>query len=245
MAAGLEETKTENVEIAADGFKLRGTLHLPAALHPRIVVGCHGLLSDRRSPKQVAMAMVCNRLGMAYLRFDHRGCGDSDGRLEEVTSLEARASDVLHAIDHLTTRPDLGGPVGLFGSSLGGAVCLRVAARSEIAALVTFAAPVRSRPLKRDSRRPIGTLANARMASVLKEEFDLGGELARIRNILVVHGEADDVVPIAHAHEIFQSSRDPKRLIVQENGDHLMSDPNHQDEFIREASVWLNNGLTS
>lgn len=236
--------KTEAVEFAADGFQLRGTLHLPAALNPRIVIGCHGLLSDRRSPKQVALALACNRLGMAYLRFDHRGCGDSDGCLENVTSLEARTSDVLHAIDHLVTRPDLGRLIGLFGSSLGGAVCLRVAARSEIAALVTFAAPVRSRPLKMDSRGSDRTLERARMAAVLKEEFDLSGDLARIRNILVVHGEADDVVPIAHAHEIFQSSAHPKHLIVQKNGDHLMSDPDHQDEFIREASRWLHDGLT-
>ncbi len=242
---GSEETKTENVEFTADGFKLRGTLHSPSARRQsRLVIGCHGLLSDRRSPKQLAMAMACTRLGMAYLRFDHRGCGDSDGRLEEVTSLESRTSDVLHAIEHLITRYDLRRQIGLFGSSLGGAVCLRAASRHEVAALVTFAAPIRSAPLKPDSRGPANTCDRARMAAALREDFDLGGELARIRNLLVVHGDADSVVPIDHAHEIFQNSSEPKRLIVQKNGDHLMSDLKLQGEFIREACKWLHGGLT-
>ncbi len=37
----------------------------------------------------------------------------------------------------------------------------------------------------------------------------------------------------------------PKKLIVQKNGDHRMSDENNQTEFIREASLWFKAGLTS
>jgi fermentation-respiration switch protein FrsA (DUF1100 family) len=81
------------------------------------------------------------------------------------------------------------------------------------------------------------------MASFLKTEFDLGENLAEVRNILIFHGDADDVVPVDHAHEIFQKAGDPKRLIIQKNGDHLMSDPRHQEEFTREAARWLKQGL--
>jgi fermentation-respiration switch protein FrsA (DUF1100 family) len=126
---------------------------------------------------------------------------------------------------------------------MGGAVCLRVASRRQVAAVVTFAAPVRSLPLKRPSRGPEAPPEPSRMASVLREEFDLGGALGRVRNILVVHGEADDLVPLSHAHEIFDHAGEPKRLLVQKGGDHLMRDATHQTEFIREASLWLCNGL--
>jgi fermentation-respiration switch protein FrsA (DUF1100 family) len=81
------------------------------------------------------------------------------------------------------------------------------------------------------------------MASVLREAFELGGALGRVRNVLVVHGEADDLVPLSHAHEIFDQAGEPKRLLVQKGGDHLMSAAAHQAEFIREASLWLSNGL--
>ena len=231
---------SEELEFNADGFRLRGTLHLPGNRLAPLVIGCHGLLSDRRSPKQLALAAECQRLGMAYFRFDHRGCGESDGSLEHGTSLEARCRDLLHAIRYLSQRPNIGKPIGLFGSSMGGSVCLRAAAQVEISTMVTNAAPVRSRTLK-------AALAvsqpNGRMASFLKTEFDLGEDLAEVRNILIFHGDADDVVPVDHAHEIFQKTGDPKRLIIQKNGDHLMSDPRHQEEFTREAARWLKQGL--
>lgn len=232
-----------DVSFMADGFTLRGTLHLPMALLPPVVIGCHGLLSDRRSPKQVALAEACTRLGLAFFRFDHRGCGESEGRLEEVTSLESRAKDLLQAMEHLGGRADLGKRIGIFGSSMGGAVGLRVASQREVAVLVVFAAPVRSRPLKAAARTPGGTPETMRMAAVLRDEFDLGPVLARVRNVLVFHGEADAVVPLSHGHEIFRCAADPKRLIIQKNGDHLMSDRHHQEEFIGEASLWLSKGL--
>jgi alpha-beta hydrolase superfamily lysophospholipase len=242
MAGLLNRTPTADIQFAADGFLLRGTLHLPAADNPPVVIGCHGLLSDRSSPKQISLAEACNDLGLAFFRFDHRGCGESAGLLEAVTSLEGRASDLLHAIRLLESRPGLGKRIGLFGSSMGGAVCLRVASEREVAAVVTFAAPVRCLPLKRPGR-PDASPEHSRMASVLREEFELGGALDRVRNILVVHGEADELVPLSHAHEIVDQAGEPKRLLVQKGGDHLMSAASHQAEFIREASLWLSNGL--
>ena len=231
---------SEELEFNADGFRLRGTLHLPGNRPAPLVIGCHGLLSDRRSPKQLALAAECQRQGLGYFRFDHRGCGDSDGILEQDTSLEERSSDLLHAIRSLSQRPDIGKSIGLFGSSMGGAVCIRAAVQADAAVLVTFAAPVRSRTLKA-ALAP--SQPNGRMASFLKTEFDLGEDLAEGRNILVFHGDADDVVPVDHAHEIFQKAGDPKRLIIQKNGDHLMSDPRHQEEFTRAAVLWLKQGL--
>jgi fermentation-respiration switch protein FrsA (DUF1100 family) len=77
------------------------------------------------------------------------------------------------------------------------------------------------------------------MGTILKEDFDLGRALGRLRRILVVHGEADLIVPPSHAREIFEGAQEPKRLIVQPKGDHRMSDPRHQQEFIHEAVLWF------
>ncbi len=218
------------MDFTADGLRLRGTLHVPQTPAPPVIIGCHGLLSDRMSPKQLALADACTRLGMAYFRFDHRGCGQSEGPLEGHTRLEARCSDLLHAIRHLAGRSDLGRRIGLFGSSLGGAVCLLAAGQAAIAATVTFAAPVR--------RPELATITDK-----LKTDFDLAPVLPGIRNILIFHGEADEVVPVAAAHEIYQYTAPPKRLILQTGGDHRMSDPRHQAEFMREASAWFKKAL--
>lgn len=228
--------RTEEVVFEANGFTLRGTLHLPPVDTPPVVVGCHGLLSDRRSPKQLALAAACTGRGMAYFRFDHRGCGESGGRHADGASLPARCGDLLAAIRLLAARGDLAPAVGLFGSSMGGAACLAAASRGGVAALVTFAAPVRSRELGSGGPRDLH-------ASPLRAEFDLTAALPAVRGVLIFHGDADEVVPLAHARDIHRLAAAPKRLVVQENGDHLMSDTGHQAAFTQEASAWLAAGL--
>ena len=79
--------------------------------------------------------------------------------------------------------------------------------------------------------------------NVKKNSFDIADKLSGISNILLFHGEKDTVVPLDHAREIFRCARDPKKLIVQKNGDHRMSDPIHQQEFLQAASLWFQSGL--
>jgi alpha-beta hydrolase superfamily lysophospholipase len=240
-ASEIVKATVEELQFRADGFRLCGTLHLPAGRPAPLVIGCHGLLSDRRSPKQIALAEACRRRGMAYFRFDHRGCGESEGRLETGASLDHRVSDLLHAVRHLYRRPDIQQRLGLFGSSMGGAVCIRAAGRAGAAAVVTCAAPVRSRPLK--AAFEAAGLHGGRAWPPWREEFDLTGDLSKTGNLLVFHGDADEVVPIAHAHDIIQGAADPKRLIIQKGGDHPMSDPGHQQAFIRTAALWFHQAL--
>ena len=237
--------RVEELVFEADGFRLRATLHLPESPGPPVVIGCHGLLSDRHSPKQIALARACSERGLAFLRLDHRGCGQSAGRIEEVTTLAARVDDVHAAIRMIASRPDLdAGRIGLFGSSMGGAVCIAAAAAAEAAALVTFAAPVRSRPLTARPLPPGAGAEQRRMRSILREEFDLAGRLPRVGRILVVHGAADGIVPPAHAQEIYERAREPKRLIIQPGGDHRMSAEAHQREFLAEAAGWFQRLMT-
>ncbi len=99
-------------------------------------------MSDSTSPKQIALARQCNRCGLAFFRIDHRGCGASEGRFSEVTSVESRSHDLIAAVNLMQKHVDIGEPIGFFGSSLGGTVCLAVAAQYPVASLVTFAAPI-------------------------------------------------------------------------------------------------------
>ncbi len=87
-------SKLKAISFHSDGLILKGTLHLPTVDHPPVVIGSHGLYSNQDSPKQIALARACNTLGMAYFRFDHRGCGSSQGEFDPVTSLAARCTDL-------------------------------------------------------------------------------------------------------------------------------------------------------
>ena len=77
-----------------------------------------------------------------------------------------------------------------------------------------------------------------------KRSFDIADRLSKISNILIFHGDADDVVPFFHAKVIYQLAKQPKKLIQQNQGDHPMSDEAHQKIFIEEAALWFSRGLT-
>jgi alpha-beta hydrolase superfamily lysophospholipase len=229
----------KNVMFSSNGFTLKGTLHLPAAPNPPVVIGSHGLFSSGSSPKQIALARQCNDFGIAFFRFDHRGCGQSQGIFQDVTTLEARCNDMISAIKTIQNRKDTGNRIGLFGSSMGGAVCLSVFAASHACSIVTSAAPVRSSSI-------IKRLEESDHSNTLTPTFDkryldsdISDKLPSTHHILIFHGDSDDLVPPSNAKEIYEKAGDPKKLILQKYGDHRMSNKTHQENFVRESALWF------
>ena len=244
MIESSQKSMVKEITFMCDGPELAATLHLPAVKRPPVVIGCHGLYSDRNSPKQIALARECNRYNLGFLRIDHRGCGDSQGDFNTLNVLEARCRDLIGAIELMKTREDTGDRIGLFGSSMGGAVSLAVAGKMGLAPIVTVAAPIMSRHIQDTGETSQAPHHGGLQSDTQKNFFDITNTLFGISNILIFHGEKDNVVPLDHAREIFQCAGDPKKLIVQKDGDHRMSDPSHQQEFVREASLWFRNGLS-
>ena len=221
---------------SSDDFRLQGTLHLPEQPHPNLIVGSHGLYSSGDSPKQVALARACSRMGIAYFRFDHRGCGRSEGRFEAVTSLGGRRRDLIEAVAFLRTEFHLGSGLGLFGSSFGGATCLAAAPRLEPNRMVTLAAPVDSRSILAANEAAPPVAPPFLDAAV---QFDLGGSLRSIGNLLVIHGDDDTVIPASHARLIYNGVRDPKKLLAIPGGDHRLSQKDHQQRFMDATLDWF------
>lgn len=219
-----------------DGLKLSGVLHRPDQPPTALVVGVHGLLADKNSPKQIALAKRITAKKMAYFRFDHRGCGDSEGIFNEQTTLENRRTDLLagiQAAQHIVGKTL---PVGLFGSSLGGTICLTAAKRVAPFAIVTLAAPVQNRSIQVPADSP-DSLKNEIVGSRLI--FDIKKEINDIHHILIIHGSADETVPAENADTIYRLANPPKQKIVLENGDHRVSNPLHQNQFIETATRWF------
>jgi alpha-beta hydrolase superfamily lysophospholipase len=243
MTISEENLIEKDIRFRSDEYELQGTLHLPAAPHPPVVIGSHGLYSSKDSPKQVALALACNRLGMAYFRFDHRGCGSSQGEFTKVTSLASRCRDLKAAVEAIRNHAETASSIGLFGSSMGGTVSLTIADEVEAAAIVTFAAPVCSHTPSGGLVRSTGLKPQGIFLDDQKQAFDITAGLSKITNILIVHGDADETVALSHAREIYRLAGEPKKLIVQQNGDHRMSNVEHQHEFLREASHWFKSGL--
>jgi pimeloyl-ACP methyl ester carboxylesterase len=101
------------------------------------VLFCGGFTSDMTGTKALALEGWCRAQGRAFVRFDYRGHGQSDGRFEDGT-IGAWTEDALAVVDRVAPP----GPLIVVGSSMGGWIMLLVAiARPErIRALLGIAA---------------------------------------------------------------------------------------------------------
>lgn len=226
----------------SDGYRLAGFLHLPDCARPPVVIGSHGLFGTSGSAKQVGLAAACVAAGMGFFRFDHRGCGRSSGDFARVTTLEGRVQDMLAAAGSIAGREDTAGTFGFFGSSFGGTVCILAAGILKPAAVVICAAPVRSGDIEPARAVPDGDSPedHPRPADL---QFDVTGNLEGLRDLLLFHGDADEVVPCRHADEIYAAAAEPKKRVTQVGGDHRMTDPAHQKLFVEETLYWFRDRL--
>jgi pimeloyl-ACP methyl ester carboxylesterase len=226
------------LSFTSDGYRLQGFLHLPDVPRPNLIVGSHGLYSSGDSPKQSELARHCCQAGLAFFRFDHRGCGRSEGRFEKVTTLTGRRNDVVDAVAYLRAEFKLGPKLGLFGSSLGGATCLAAAGMLTPLRLVTLAAPVDSRSILAAAEKHEAPVEPVFFKDAF--QFDLRRDLATISGLLVIHGDDDEVIPPPHAEIIYEQVGDPKKLLLVSDGDHRLSRRDHQQLLMRESLDWFN-----
>lgn len=235
------------IEFISDRLKLKGILHLPDRKHPPLVVGSHGLEGSRESAKQQVLSRLLVKNHMAFFRFDHRGCGQSQGSFLEDTSLEKRTIDLIAAVTRVLDLGLTSRDVAVFGSSMGGAACINaweglLQMDLNLCGAVLCAAPIKSRtieniPLAGNDHRPALPL------SFFKENllFDITGKAGPLSHLLIFHGDQDTIVPVSNAHELYRAAGHPKELIIQPNGDHQMTRPAHQKEFEQKAVSWFSN----
>ncbi len=119
-----------NVTFSSEGLKLSGVLHVPEGAKaplPAIVV-LHGFGSNKNGGVSMAAAQLFASLGYITLRFDMRGCGDSEGERGRVICLE-QVEDLKNAVSFLTERAEVDPRrIAVMGHSFGAAVAIYGAA---------------------------------------------------------------------------------------------------------------------
>ncbi len=217
---------------------MAGILHLPEEPNPPCVIASHGLQSSKESTKYIALGEQLTRTGVAFLRFDFRGIGESDGKWEDDT-VSRRIADLRSAIDFVRSDARFRNRIGLLGSSLGGYVTLIVASSDkEIKASVIWATPFHldGLELKQDVEG-VPPLGKAFFKDLPKHR--LSPLLPRVSKCMVIHGEADELVPVDQAWEIFQGLGSPKEIHVIESADHRLTQPNHRQRAMDLSTEWF------
>jgi pimeloyl-ACP methyl ester carboxylesterase len=234
------------------GDTLSGIIHHPAQGTPRgAVILCHGMESNKESEKLVSLGRAMAQRNIMVLRFDFRYVGESSGKFEDIT-YSGEVDDLKAA--HILVQSRNPGKIAILGSSMGGTVALLFAAQQpSLAALVTVAAPIHPErfpsrvltPAQSDEWRARGfTHYNGQRLnlSLLEdlESLDVPEAVKKITcPVLILHGDADEIVPVEEAYEIDACLANSKRLSILPGTDHRLSDPAVMQRAITEALDWL------
>src|SRR6266850_1055667 len=119
----------ERVTFPSGGLKLSGILHTPEGSGERRAgfLVLHGFGSNKDSGNSRVVSKTLTEFGYAALRFDFRGCGESEGPRGRTICLE-QVEDTRNALSFMAARPEVDGErVAVIGSSFGAAVAIYTA----------------------------------------------------------------------------------------------------------------------
>ena len=182
---------------AEDGVRLHGWL-IPGA-RPTTLLWCHGNAGNI-SHRLDNIQEIHHRLGIGVFIFDYRGYGRSDG-----SPTEAGLYRDTRAARETLVR-NLGVPaqqIVYFGRSLGAAVALELALAHPPPGLI-LESPFLSVPVMANRTIPGSGF-------LFKTRFDSLAMIDRSRTpLLILHGDADEVVPYEHGRRLWEAASEPK-----------------------------------
>jgi len=229
-----------NVCLRSDGLELAGEVYIPSGNKscPALCI-CHGIPAVPYNPEDKGYTTLAQRFcaaGFATLIFNFRGTGKSQGNLDILgwsRDLQA-AVDFLYSLEGIDKKRFC-----LLGFSGGAAVSVYAAAHDpRVSLLVACACPadfssLAGREMVLSSIqhfREIGVIRDKDFPPSLEEwlrGFETVSPIRWIdkvspRPLLLVHGDADEVVPLEHAHRLYQKAKQPKEIIITPGAEHKL-----------------------
>jgi dienelactone hydrolase len=247
------------------GKQLRGMIHRPPKARSRrgtpAVIFFHGFTGDRMESHWIFVkcARALAASGIASLRFDFYGSGESEGDFLEVT-LQGEIADARAAVEFLRRYRGIDrNRLGLLGLSLGGTIAASIARESQASALVLWAAVAHPRELRRlagratkpiagsdGAREYCGHAVSSRFLENLSK-IDPLGSLAQFKNpTLIVHPEKDEHLSLAHPEDYYRAVAAPlKDKVIIPGADHTFTSLVWEEEVIRRSVEWFRSHLLS
>lgn len=241
----------------AQGESLSGLLEIPSGAIKSYALFAHCFTCSKDNPAAARIALALADRGIAVLRFDFTGLGNSQGDFSN-TNFSSNLQDLLAAARYLEQH--YAAPALLIGHSLGGAAVLAVAQDlPQVNAVVTIGAPATAAHVKHLFAGSYRELQNQPSVQVelagrsfkIKRQFidDLEkynsvehiGALKKA--LLIFHSPVDDVVSIDEAGRIFTAAKHPKSFVSLDHADHLLSNPEDSHYVAEVLSAWASRYL--
>lgn len=220
------------------GLQLAAKIDFPIHKKPlQFAIFSHFFTGNKNFTAVRNISRALNENGIAVMRFDFAGLGESKGAFED-TNFSTNVDDLTAAAEYLTEHYKC--PKIIIGHSLGGAAAVFAASRIEaVEAVVTIGAPadpVHVGHLFEECKETIHTRGEAKVdiagrKFVIKKQFlddleskDMQAVLKDLRKpLLVFHSPQDKVVEVENAAKIYKEARHPKSFVSLDGADHLLT----------------------
>ena len=253
------------VSFENEGATIRGMIHVPEGAGPcPAVLVCHGFTGTKVEPHRIFVktSRELEAAGVASLRVDFRGSGESDGDFEDMTCL-SEVSDARAALTYLAGRDEVDAArIGILGLSMGGfvaasllegddrpAACALWSAVCDFPSLIMKMATEGAGAPLPDGRIDFGgDLVGPGFVPALGALHPLEGVRGFGGPILIVHGDADEAVPVEHAYQYREAaeSRDAETAFhIVAGGDHTYNSHAHEREVLGRTVEFLAGALSA
>ena len=222
----------DEIIINPQGESLDYTFHDPGNRSRDILIIGHGVTGNKDRPFVVALAEAVVAEGMAVLRFSFSGNGKSGGDFRDCT-ISKEVEDLKAVVSAVVKK---GYRVIYAGHSMGGAVGVLAASSDErIRQLISVAGMVNTKNFydrefgeeKPDEGCMWEEPSCPLSLSYKNDMYTIGSVIDKASKVkvpwLLIHGDADDVVPIEDSREIFAHANEPKKIIEIPDANHLFS----------------------
>lgn len=234
------------------GHTLSGRLELPEGGPSAYALFAHCFTCAKTSLAAVRVSRALAAQGVAVLRFDFTGLGDSEGEFGR----GGFSGDVADVVAAASAMAAAGKPVSLLiGHSLGGAAVLAAAGDvAEARAVAVIGAPSDPHHVLGQLGRDLATVEAQGSAEVtlggrpftVTKDFvddvrmhDLRGRIASLgRSLLVLHSPIDATVSVENAASIFLTAKHPKSYVSLDKADHLLTRAVDADYAAQVIVAW-------
>ena len=214
------------------------------------VVLVHGLLDSKARYHGLGRRLA--GMGFDVVLPDLRAHGRSTGRY--VTFGAKEHLDIKAVMDELLTAHLVHPPVYAFGVSLGAAVAIQYGASDPRCKGVCAVAPFKD--LRSIARNYVPLMGEEKFEAVLVRAGEIAGfdpaaastiAAARMldRPMLVVHGQADAIVPFEQGKAVYEAAPGPKRFIPVPLASHSTILLGREEWFAQQVNMLARTGLTA
>jgi fermentation-respiration switch protein FrsA (DUF1100 family) len=187
---------------AQDGVKLHGWW-VPRPGAP-IFLWFHGNAGNI-SHRLDNLKLLWERVGVQVFIFDYREYGKSEGRISREGTYKDAAAAYRYVVAERAAAPE---EVVLFGRSLGTALAVDLALNVPCRSLIIEAAFTNSQDMAR-------LLAPFLFDWRPRVPYDNLGKIGRLRvPVLIIHGEDDEIIPVAMSRRLYAAAPEPKELYI-------------------------------